>query len=143
MRIVGELTSDTASNVWPAPGSWIQQHVLGVYGNLRILIISTRSVLCHEVEWGRTKVDNVKHSPFSSFTDGREDAPIITSRDANNSLQGRPVVLDEFDTRLLLLPQLQVSIHRGSQQESSPGISRILSRSQTGFVDSLGHGDEI
>jgi hypothetical protein len=101
---------------------WIQQHALGVYGNLRILIISIWSALVFAVllDGGRTEIDDIKDSAFPSFTDGSEYTAIITSSDSDNSLQRRPVMFDKFNSSLLLLPQLQMSIHRSRQQESSP-----------------------
>lgn len=67
-----------------------------------------------------TKVDDIKH--FASIgTNGRKDGSIAASTDSRDGTEMGTVMLDEFDTGCLLLPQLQVSIERSREDKVGSG----------------------
>lgn len=58
----------------------------------------------------RTKIDDIKHFCALVLGDACEQLPIRTRRDTEDGHHVSAVVLDEFDARVLFLPQLQVAI---------------------------------
>lgn len=91
-----------------------------------------------------TKVHHIKDPTLPAFTDSSHHRPLIARRHAHNRLQRRPVVLDELDTDLLLLPQLQVPVNRCSYDKAGPGMSAVALSGLDGARErSLGHGYKV
>jgi hypothetical protein len=81
--------------------------------------------------WGmrHTKVHHVKHPPLSILADCGVHHPILTRAHSDNSLERRPIVLDKLDALFLLLPELEVSIDRGCEDEIGPASGHFVSAS--------------
>src|SRR5712671_4504328 len=65
----------------------------------------------------RTKVDDVEHLCALALCDSREQLPVRTRRDTHDGRHVRAIMFDKLDPRLLLLPQLEVSIDRSRDDE--------------------------
>ena len=66
-----------------------------------------------KAEQGRkspTKVDDVENSSLSTLANRCQELSIITCTNTDDGFEGGSIVLDEFNTVFLLLPQFQVSI---------------------------------
>jgi len=96
-----------------------------VYGNFRMLIISIHGqrTSYKEEEMQSTKIDDIEHPSFPTLAYSRDQLPIITRTDPDNRFEGRPIVLDKFDTLLLLLPQFEVSVQRSCHHKTGSARS--------------------
>lgn len=78
----------------------------------------------------RTKVDHIKyfHTPILGHT-GKK-LPIGTSCDGTDRIQVSPIVLDELDALLLLLPELEMAINGRCNDKVRPDRVMILGESR-------------
>ena len=72
-----------------------------------------------------TEVDHIKHLGRPILRYSGEELPIRTCGDGRNGRQMGTVVFNEFNTLILFLPQLQVSVNRGRDEELSPMVHEV------------------
>ena len=65
----------------------------------------------------RTEVDDIKHFRTLVLRNTRKQLPVRASRYTDDRIHMRAIMLDEFDAHVLFLPQFEMAIDRGRNDE--------------------------